>query len=88
MTMTTDVTEDRVVLTREGRHLLEARLGHLNERVIPELRAALVDREDAGAMYEWSGGARMVSCSSACLVSPWWPRTGPVAPTRSSWATR
>lgn len=55
MTMTTDVTEDRVVLTREGRYLLKARLGHLNERVIPELRAALVDREDARAMYEWSG---------------------------------
>jgi hypothetical protein len=86
MTMTTDVTEDRVVLTREGRHLLEARLGHLNERVIPELRAALVDREDARPMYEW--GSRMVPCSSACLVSPWWLRTGPVAPTRSSWATR
>jgi hypothetical protein len=28
----------QVVLTREGRHLLEARLGHLNRRVIPELR--------------------------------------------------
>jgi transcription elongation factor GreA len=53
MTMTTDVTEDQVVLTREGRHLLEARLGHLNRRVIPELRAALADREDDRAMYEW-----------------------------------
>ena len=38
MTMTTDVTEDQVVLTREGRHLLKARLGHLEGRVIPELR--------------------------------------------------
>jgi transcription elongation factor GreA len=52
MTMTTDVTEDQVVLTREGRRLLEARLGHLNRRVIPELRAALADREDARPIYE------------------------------------
>ncbi len=52
MTITTDVTEDQV-LTREGRHLLEARLGHLNRRVTPELRAALADREDDRAMYEW-----------------------------------
>jgi hypothetical protein len=42
-----------VVLTQEGRRLLEARLGHLEEWVIPGLRAALVDREDAWAMYEW-----------------------------------
>jgi transcription elongation factor GreA len=56
MTMTTDVTEDQVVLTPEGRHLLEARLGHLKERVIPELRAALADREDARPMYEWEWG--------------------------------
>jgi transcription elongation factor GreA len=52
MTITTDVTEDQVVLTREGRHLLEARLGHLNRRVIPELRAALADREDDRPIYE------------------------------------
>jgi hypothetical protein len=35
MTVTTDVTQDQVVLTREGRRLLEARLDHLNRRVIP-----------------------------------------------------
>jgi hypothetical protein len=58
MTVTTDVTEDQVVLTRDGRRLLEAPLGHLKGRVIPELRAALADPEDARAMYEWEWGGR------------------------------
>ena len=86
MTVTTDVTEDQVVLTREGRRLLEALLGHLKGRVIPELRAALADPRTPGRCR--SGGSRMVPCSSASFVSPLRPRTGPVAPTRSSSATR
>jgi hypothetical protein len=51
MTAPTDVTDGQMVLTQEGRRLLEARLGHLNRRVIPLGRraGALVEVARAGA---------------------------------------
>jgi hypothetical protein len=63
-------------------------LGHLEERVIPELRAALVDREDARAMYEWEWGIEDGALLERLLGVAVVAETGPVAPMRSSWATR
>jgi transcription elongation GreA/GreB family factor len=78
MTTTTDMTEDQVVLTREGRRLLEERLGHLNRQIIPELRAALVDREDDRPLheYEWlvERSVRLERLLSVAVVAESQPR--------------
>lgn len=78
MTTTTDMTEDQVALTREGRRLLEERLGHLNRRIIPELRAALADREDDRPLheYEWlvERSVRLERLLSVAVVAESQPR--------------
>jgi transcription elongation GreA/GreB family factor len=73
MTTTIDMTADQVVLTREGRRLLEDRLGHLTRRTIPELRAALADREDDRPLYEYEreirGSVRLERLLGAAVVA-------------------
>ena len=88
MTVTTDVTEDRVVLTPGGSAPARGALGPSRGAGHP--RAAGGPGRPRGRLGDVCvgvGGSRMVPCLGASLVSPWL-RTGPVAPTRSSRATR
>jgi hypothetical protein len=73
----TDLPESQVLLTREGRRLLEQRLLHRSEPMLPGLASAPVDARTTGHGMSPNGRSRVVSCQRASSASRWWPRIAP-----------